>query len=126
MSICSRPAGQPRGPGRRARFSGRWIHACPADCRAGMRAGLDRRASPQGEMVVRTENLNDGRHVVQFYGRDRELAEWVAGFLREGLERGGPAAVVATPEHRREFEARLAEAGLDLQVDAFAEVCRLH
>jgi hypothetical protein len=65
-------------------------------------------------MVVGTENLNGRRHVVQFYGHDRELAERVAGFLREGLQRGGTAVVIATPEHRRKFEARLAEAGLDL------------
>ena len=27
--------------------------------------------------MVRTENLNGGRHVVQFYGRDEELADRV-------------------------------------------------
>jgi hypothetical protein len=65
-------------------------------------------------MVVGTENLNGGRHVVQFYGHDRELAEEVADFLRNGLDSDGVAVVIATPEHRREFEARLAETGADL------------
>ena len=31
--------------------------------------------------MVGTENLNAGRHVVQFYGRDEELAEMVTGYL---------------------------------------------
>ena len=64
--------------------------------------------------MVGTENLNGGRHVVQFYGHDRELAERVTGFLRDGLESGGVAVVIATPEHGREFETRLAGAGADL------------
>ncbi len=64
-----------------------------------------------------TENLNAGRHVVQFYGHDEELAESVAGYLLEALGRGGVAIVIATPEHRREFEHRLGKAlggGADL------------
>jgi hypothetical protein len=65
-------------------------------------------------MVNGTQNLNGGRHVVQFYGHDRELAERAADFLQDGLEGGGAAIVIATPEHRREFEARMAEAGADL------------
>jgi hypothetical protein len=64
--------------------------------------------------VVGTENLNIGRHVVQFYGRDEELAERVTGYLLGALGRGGVAIVVATPEHRREFETRLGQAGIDL------------
>jgi len=64
--------------------------------------------------VVGTESLNGHRHVVQFYGHDRELADRAAGFLQDGLDRGGTAIVIATPEHRREFEARLADAGADL------------
>ena len=64
--------------------------------------------------MVGTENLNGGRHVVQFYGHDRELAGRVADFLLAGLVSGGVAIVIATPGHRREFEARLAEAGVDL------------
>ena len=61
-----------------------------------------------------TENLNVGRHVVQFYGRDEELAERVTGYLLGALDSGGVAIVIATPEHRREFETRLGQAGVDL------------
>jgi MEDS: MEthanogen/methylotroph, DcmR Sensory domain len=65
-------------------------------------------------MVVGTENLNVGRHVVQFYGHDEELAERATDYLLGALRGGGVVIVIATPEHRREFEARLAEAGVDL------------
>jgi hypothetical protein len=54
--------------------------------------------------VVGTENLNGGRHVVQFYGRDEELAERVTGSLFCG--------------YRADSVAR--------DLDALAEVCRLH
>ena len=64
--------------------------------------------------MVRAENLNVGRHVVQFYGRDEELAERVTGYLLGALGRGGVAIVIATPEHRREFATRLGQAGVDL------------
>jgi len=64
--------------------------------------------------VVRTENLNVSRHVVQFYGRDDELADRVTDYLLGTLDGGGVAVVIATPEHRREFETRLGQAGVDL------------
>jgi hypothetical protein len=64
--------------------------------------------------VVGTESLSVGRHVVQFYGHDGELAERVTDYLLRALRDGGVAIVIATPEHRREFEARLTEAGVDL------------
>lgn len=58
--------------------------------------------------------MNGDRHVVQFYGRDEELAERVTGYLLGALDSGGVAIVIATPEHRHEFETRLAQAGVDL------------
>ena len=64
--------------------------------------------------MVGTENLSVGPHVVQFYGHDGELAGRVSDYLREALGDGGVAVVIATPEHRSEFEARLARAGADL------------
>jgi hypothetical protein len=64
--------------------------------------------------LVGTENLNAGGHVVQFYGHDAELAERVSGYLLGALQGGGVAIVIATPEHRGEFEARLKQAGVDL------------
>lgn len=64
--------------------------------------------------MVGAENLNVGRHVVQFYGRDEELTEAVTDYLLGALASGGVAIVIATPEHRHEFETRLAQAGVDL------------
>lgn len=64
--------------------------------------------------MVGIEYLNAGRHVVQFYGHDEELVERVAGYLLEALGGGGVAVVIATPEHRREFEDRLRHGGADL------------
>jgi hypothetical protein len=64
--------------------------------------------------VVRTEDRSVGRHVVQFYDHDEELAERVAGYLLGALEGDGVAIVIATEYHRREFESRLEQAGADL------------
>jgi MEDS: MEthanogen/methylotroph, DcmR Sensory domain len=61
--------------------------------------------------VVGTEYLDVG-HVVQFYGHDQELADRVADYLRGALDGGGVAIVIATPAHRRAFEARLTAAGI--------------
>jgi hypothetical protein len=65
-------------------------------------------------VLAGTENLNAGDHVVQFYEHDGELAERVSGYLLATLEGGGVAIVIATPEHREEFGARLEQAGIDL------------
>jgi MEDS: MEthanogen/methylotroph, DcmR Sensory domain len=64
--------------------------------------------------VVGADNVNVGRRVVQFYGRDEELAERVTGYLLGALASTGVAIVIATPEHRLEFETRLGQAGVDL------------
>jgi len=53
-------------------------------------------------------------HVVQFYGHEEELADRVAGYLRDALLGDGVAVVIATAAHRRAFEARLTEAGAEL------------
>lgn len=39
--------------------------------------------------MVGAENLNVGRHVVQFYGRDEELAERVTDYLLGALDSWG-------------------------------------
>ncbi len=67
-----------------------------------------------GEAVTVTGNPSAGRHVVQFYAHDDELADGVAGHLMQALAGGGTAIVIATAAHRRAFEARLAQAGADL------------
>jgi len=52
-------------------------------------------------------------HVVQFYGRDDELAAGVVPYLAEVLAAGGVAIVIATEPHREVFAAGLAAAGID-------------
>jgi MEDS: MEthanogen/methylotroph, DcmR Sensory domain len=63
-----------------------------------------------------TEQLDVGPrgHVVQFYDDDGELTERVGGYLREAVLDGGVAVVIATAAHRAAFEARLADAGVDV------------
>jgi MEDS: MEthanogen/methylotroph, DcmR Sensory domain/Histidine kinase-like ATPase domain len=67
--------------------------------------------------MARTEPLDVG-HVVQFYGQDEELADWVGGYLLEALKSDGVAVVIATAAHRQAFEARLTQAGADLPAAA--------
>jgi hypothetical protein len=62
--------------------------------------------------------MDAGQHVVQFYGRDEELAERVVAHLLGALTEGGAAVVIATAAHRRAFEARLRQAGVDLDAAA--------
>lgn len=64
-------------------------------------------------MELGVENLDVG-HVVQFYARDDELADYVADYLLGALEADGAVVVIATAAHRRAFEARLTQAGADL------------
>ena len=66
-------------------------------------------------MVVGAEYRNVG-HVAQFYGHDEELADGVCGYLLGAVDADGVAIVIATAAHRRAFEARLTEAGVDLAV----------
>jgi hypothetical protein len=74
-------------------------------------------------LVARTEYL-DGGHVVQFYGHEEELADRVADYLLGALRAGGVAVVIATAAHRRAFEGRLTEAGVDLAAAARAGTYR--
>ena len=56
-----------------------------------------------------------GGHVVLFYRDEEELADSVSEFLLPAVTNGdGTAIVVATPDHRRSFEERLAGAGVDV------------
>jgi hypothetical protein len=68
-------------------------------------------------VVARSEPLDVG-HVVQFYGHEEELTDRVAGYLLAALQRDGVAVVIATAAHRRAFEARLRQAGVDLAAAA--------
>jgi MEDS: MEthanogen/methylotroph, DcmR Sensory domain len=54
-----------------------------------------------------------GEHVVLFYRDEQELAGRVSEYLLPAVT-DGAAIVIATPDHRRSFEERLAGAGVDV------------
>jgi hypothetical protein len=56
-----------------------------------------------------------GGHVVLFYQDEQELAGWVSEYLLPAFTDGdGAVIVIATPDHRRSFGERLADAGADV------------
>lgn len=55
-----------------------------------------------------------GSHLGQFYDADDFLCESVASFLRDGLDSGARAVVVATRHHRGGIAAHLVASGFDL------------
>src|SRR5689334_10136181 len=55
-------------------------------------------------------------HAVKFYKDTESLAEIVCAFIAEGLQRGEPAVIIATAEHRGFFKECLT--GKDIDVDA--------
>jgi hypothetical protein len=63
-----------------------------------------------------TEVLDTGRgeHIVLFYRDQEELAGWVSEYLLPAIAGDGVAIVLATRDHRRSFEGRLARAGVDV------------
>jgi len=60
--------------------------------------------------------LDTGRseHAVLFYRNQEELAGWVSEYLLPAIAGDGVAIVLATPDHRKSFEERLARAGVDV------------
>jgi hypothetical protein len=57
--------------------------------------------------------MTEAAHILQVFGDDRRLVDAVTRFMREGIESGATCVVIATPEHRRQIEAGLREAGSD-------------
>lgn len=67
-------------------------------------------------MKLETDATHAGHfHAVQFYNDDASLARIVAGFLAEGLAKGDPAVVIATPKHRVMIEAELARRSVNIE-----------
>jgi anti-sigma regulatory factor (Ser/Thr protein kinase) len=60
------------------------------------------------------QQLETGRHVVQFYERDEELVDTISAYLYQGLCAGEVAIVVATAPHIAAFEAALRALGVDV------------
>ena len=67
---------------------------------------------PGGSTSVRETGFRD--HVVQFYERDEQLVDGVAGYLARALERGDAVIVVATAAHLGVFAVRLQSLGVDI------------
>jgi anti-sigma regulatory factor (Ser/Thr protein kinase) len=57
--------------------------------------------------------VDDGAHVVQFYGRDSEMLDVVGSYLADAIAAGDVAIAVATASHRVALEEQLAAAGID-------------
>src|SRR5437016_1516061 len=53
-------------------------------------------------------------HSVQFYETEAFLAEAMARFLGEGITRGEPVVVIATPEHRLALTEELRRRDVDV------------
>jgi PAS domain S-box-containing protein len=72
-------------------------------------------ASGETAPPVEINGGSAGDHFVQFYESDAFLVESVCTFVGAGLGSGERALIVATAAHRNEFEAGLAQRGLDLE-----------
>ncbi|HET7767573.1 MAG TPA: MEDS domain-containing protein, partial [Chloroflexota bacterium] len=101
----------------------RWISAGRVPVwRVGPRTARIRREDLQNLLVRadRPDNPGNGRatpageHFVHFYESDDFIAEAVADFLGAGLRDGEAAVVIAEEAHRRAIDARLRDAGHDL------------
>jgi DNA-binding transcriptional MerR regulator len=60
------------------------------------------------------QSLRGAEHFVQFYESDAYLAESAGGFVAAALRQGGIGVVVATAEHRRDIEIKLAAHDIDV------------
>jgi hypothetical protein len=58
--------------------------------------------------------VDDGSHVVQFYGRDDELVDVIATYFSDAIQAGEIAIAVATASHRAALESQLAVVGVDV------------
>jgi hypothetical protein len=66
-------------------------------------------------VALNAEHLGEaaGRHVVQLYDHDDELAAGVGPYVAEAIRAGGTALVIATEAHRQIFSAQLDRAVVD-------------
>lgn len=57
-----------------------------------------------------------GRHFTQIHRDESALSDSVFQYVRAGILRNGGVVIVATPERRESIGARLAEAGVDVEI----------
>lgn len=72
--------------------------------------------TPDDAATVQKQRIDSSGHFhgVQFYNDSDDLCRIVGGFLGEGLEDGGLALVVATPEHAAQIDGCLHARGIDV------------
>jgi hypothetical protein len=68
------------------------------------------------EPAVFWGELSPCQHLVQIYEKDTVFLDCLEGFVRGGIEDDEAVIVIATDEHRRALERRLARTGIDLDV----------
>jgi anti-sigma regulatory factor (Ser/Thr protein kinase) len=68
----------------------------------------------KAQVAVELEDITvcAGEHLVEFYTHQSELADTVGGYLRDAIQTGGAAVVIATEAHRAAFKAQLRDAGI--------------
>jgi hypothetical protein len=64
--------------------------------------------------LLELHNPDVRRHVVQFYRDEGLMIEGVSHFTARALEAGDSSVLVATTQHRRQIERRLAASGLEV------------
>lgn len=67
------------------------------------------------EAPTGTASVTRSSHVAHFYRDGAELAGRVGDHLAAGIRDGGVAIAIATAEHRRAVEKRMAAAGVDVR-----------
>jgi hypothetical protein len=78
-----------------------------------MSSNLDREPNPS---PVFWGEIAPCDHIAQFYEHDGVLLDTLAGFVAGGLKTGESAIVLATEEHLKALDQRLAESGVNVAV----------
>jgi PAS domain S-box-containing protein len=65
-------------------------------------------------------DMGESEHFVQFYESDEFLIDSVSGFVGAALSAGNSSVVIATADHRRALQQKLAACGVDLAEAAAA------
>ncbi|MDB6053388.1 MAG: putative two-component sensor histidine kinase protein [Verrucomicrobiales bacterium] len=61
------------------------------------------------------DTIGKSEHFVQFYEKDACLIDSVSAFFAKGFNKGEPAIVIATKEHRQDLMSRLSAEGFDVE-----------
>lgn len=70
---------------------------------------------PSRTLLSQIDQVQDREHFVHFYDKDAHLAEGVSRYFALGVADLQTAILIATPEHTKLIDERLAESGVDVQ-----------